>query len=75
MIKKMMEKKKKRSDSVILKEDQYIEIENPDGRKVFVSNPFYRGKDPMKEIYWKHKNADGTWGFVRNPFAPPPWGD
>ena len=24
----------------------------------------------MKEAFWEMKNADGTWGFVRNPFAP-----
>lgn len=24
----------------------------------------------MKQTYWKTKNADGTNGFVRNPFAP-----
>ena len=40
------------------------------GRKVFVFNPFYRGKDPLKEIFWSRRNADGTKGFVRNPFAP-----
>ncbi len=33
-------------------------------------NPYYRSKDPMKQIFWKTKNADGTNGFVRNPFAP-----
>ena len=43
---------------------------NDDGRKVFVFNPFYRGKDPMKQIFWNIQNADGTNGFVRNPFAP-----
>lgn len=40
------------------------------GRKVFIFNPYYRGKDPLKEIFWETKNADGTKGFVRNPFAP-----
>jgi len=24
----------------------------------------------MKEVIWRHRNPDGTWGFVRNPFAP-----
>ena len=33
-------------------------------------NPFYRGKDPLKELFWKKQKADGTKGFVRNPFAP-----
>ncbi len=42
-----------------------------DGRKVFILlNPYYRGKDPLKEIIWEKQNADGTNGFVRNPFAP-----
>ena len=40
------------------------------GRKVFIFNPYYRGKDPLKEIIWEKQNADGTKGFVRNPFAP-----
>ena len=49
-----------------------IQIETASGNPkwVFVFNPFYRGKDPMKEIFWGTKNADGTNGFVRNPFAP-----
>lgn len=40
------------------------------GHKVFFFNPYYKGKDPMKEIFWGVKNADGTKGFVRNPFTP-----
>ena len=40
------------------------------GRKVFIFNPYYRGRDPMKEIFWGSKNADETKRFVRNPFAP-----
>ena len=47
----------------VIKYDDY-------GRKVFIFNPYYRGKDPMKQIFWKTKNADETNGFVRNPFAP-----
>jgi len=49
-----------------------IQVETVSGNPkwVFVFNPFYRGKDPMKQIFWKTKNADGTKGFVRNPFAP-----
>ena len=38
-------------------------------RKVFFFNPYYKGKDPLKEIFWGTKNADGTKGFVRNPFV------
>ncbi|MBO7127464.1 hypothetical protein J6W78_07980 [bacterium] len=49
-----------------------IQVETASGNPkwVFVFNPFYKGKDPMKQIFWKTKNADGTNGFVRNPFAP-----
>ena len=43
---------------------------NDNGMKVFILNPYYRGKDPLKEIIWEKQNADGTKGFVRNPFAP-----
>lgn len=27
------------------------------GRRVFIFNPFYRGKDPMKEIFWEKQNV------------------
>ena len=49
-----------------------IQVETVSGNPkwVFVFNPFYRGKDPMKEILWETRNADGTKGFARNPFAP-----
>lgn len=47
----------------VIKYDDY-------GRKVFIFNPYYHGKDPMKKKFWDTKNADGTKGFVRNPFAP-----
>jgi len=49
-----------------------FESESPSGspRKIFIFNPFYRGKDPMEEIIWRIKTDSGMWGFVRNPFAP-----
>jgi hypothetical protein len=49
-----------------------FESEGPSGspRKIFIFNPFYRGKDPMEEIIWKIRTDSGMWGFVRNPFAP-----
>ena len=49
-----------------------IQVETASGHPkwVFVFNPFYRGKDPLKEMFWSRRNADGTKGFVRNPFAP-----
>ncbi|MBO7127470.1 hypothetical protein J6W78_08010 [bacterium] len=49
-----------------------IQVETASGHPkwVFVFNPFYRGKDPLKEMIWKKQKADGTKGFVRNPFAP-----
>ena len=25
---------------------------NDNGRKVFIFNPYYKGKDPLKEIFW-----------------------
>jgi len=40
------------------------------GRRVFIFNPYYRGKDPMEEVLWRIKTDSGTWGFIRNPFAP-----
>ncbi len=53
-------------------EEEIMEEEGPSGRPrwVFVFNPFYKGPDPMKQIIWETNNADGTKGFVRNPFAP-----
>ena len=50
-------------EGTIIKYDDY-------GLKVFFFNHYYRGKDPLKEIFWETKNADGTKGFIRNPFAP-----
>lgn len=47
----------------VIKYDDY-------GRKVFIFNPYYREKDPLKEFFWNKQNADGTKGFVRNYFAP-----
>ena len=49
-----------------------IQVDSPSGspRWVFVFNPFYKGSDPMKQIIWETYNADGTKGFVKNPFAP-----
>ncbi len=47
-----------------------IKYDDDNGRKVFMFNPYYRGKDPLKEIIWNTRNADGTRGFVRNPFVP-----
>ena len=49
-----------------------IQVETVSGNPkwVFVFNPFYKGKDPIKQIFWKTQNADGIKGFVRNPFAP-----
>ncbi|MBQ4438149.1 hypothetical protein II898_04655 [bacterium] len=49
-----------------------IQVETASGHPkwVFVFNPFYRGKDPLKEMIWKKRKADGSKGFVRNPFAP-----
>ena len=54
----------------MMSEEEPVIWYNDNGRKVFIFNPFYRGKDPLKEIFWETKNADGTKGFVRNPFAP-----
>jgi len=60
-------------DSPIIVIEDDGDYGNP--RKQFVRNPYYRGKDPMKEAIWKVENANGTWGFVRNPFAPKPESD
>ncbi len=60
----------------IMKEEGPVIKYDDNGRKVFIRNPYYYGKDPMKEIIWRQQNSDGTWGFVRNPFAPggaPTW--
>ena len=49
-----------------------IQVETASGHSkwVFVFNPFYKGADPIKQIFWNTRKADGTKGFVRNPFAP-----
>ena len=69
-IKKILEMHEKKNFlEMVEKEGPVIKYED-NGRKVFIFNPYYKGKDPMKEIFWGTKNADGTKGFVRNPFAP-----
>ena len=60
---------KKNFLEIMEEEGPVIKYED-NGRKVFIFNPYYRGKDPLKEIFWGTKNADGTNGFIRNPFAP-----
>ena len=62
-------REKKSFFEMIEEEGPVIKYED-NGRKVFIFNPYYRGKDPLKEIFWSRRNADGTKGFVRNPFAP-----
>ena len=69
-IKKILEMRKKKNFFEIMAEEGPVIKYDDNGRKVFIFNPFYRGKDPMKQIFWKTKNADRTNGFVRNPFAP-----
>ena len=61
---------KKKSFLEIMEEVDPVIKYDDNGRKVFFFNPYYKGKDPMKEFFWGTKNADGTNGFVRNYFAP-----
>ena len=75
LLKKMLKGEKKRFQEIMEEEGPVIKYDD-NGRKVFIFNPYYRGKDPMKEVIWRHQNSDGTWGFIRNPFAPggaPTW--
>ena len=69
-LKKILEMHKKRSFLEMMDEVGPIIRYEDDGDKVFIFNPYYKGKDPMKEIIWGKQNADGTKGFIRNPFAP-----
>ena len=69
-IKKILEMHEKKNFFEIMDEVGPVIKYDDDGRNVFIFNPYYRGKDPMKQIFWKTKKADGTNGFVRNPFVP-----
>ena len=69
-IKKILEMREKKSFFEMMEEEGPVIKYDYDGRKIFIFNPYYRGKDPVKEIFWSRHNADGTKGFVRNPFAP-----
>ena len=69
-IKKILEMREKKSFFEMMEEEGPVIKYDYDGRKIFIFNPYYRGKDPLKEIFWSRHNADGTKGFVRNPFAP-----
>ncbi|HNZ53968.1 MAG TPA: RHS repeat-associated core domain-containing protein, partial [bacterium] len=76
LLKKMLKGEKKRFAEIMEEEGPFTEYIDENGKRVFIRNPYYRGKDPMKEVIWRHQNSDGTWGFVRNPFAPggaPTW--
>ena len=68
-LKKILEMHEKKSFLEIMDEVGPVIKYDDDGRKVFIFNPYYKGKDPLKEIIWEKQNADGTNGFVRNPFA------
>ena len=69
-IKKILEMHEKKSFFEIMEEEGAVIKYEDNGRKVFILNPYYREKDPLKELFWGTKNADGTNGFVRNYFAP-----
>ena len=69
-IKKILEMHEKKSLFEMMEEEGPVIKYDDDGRKVFIFNPYYREKDPLKELFWKKQNADGTNGFVRNYFAP-----
>ncbi len=61
-------------------DDEYWEIANDDYQRSpatqFVHNPFYKGKDPLKEVYWKVDRDDtGRPVIWRNPLAPTPYVD
>ena len=70
LFKKILKMHEKKSFFETMEEEGPVIKYDDNGRKVFIFNPFYRGKDPLKEIIWEKQNADGTKGFVRNPFAP-----
>ncbi len=63
-------REKKRFAEIMEEEGPFTEYIDENGKKVFIRNPYYYGKDPMKELMWEIENADGTRGCVRNPFAP-----
>ena len=69
-IKKILEMHEKKNFLEIMEEEGPVIRYEDNGMKVFIFNPYYRNKDPMKEIIWETRNTDGTRGFVRNPFAP-----
>ena len=52
-------------------EEKPFEKYESNGYIVFVRNPFYRQKDPLKTII-KHGHNGRDFMFVRNPFATPP---
>ena len=40
------------------------------GRKVFILNPYYREKDPLKTIFFDGNDGSGKPMIYRNPFVP-----
>lgn len=41
-----------------------------DGKKIFVFNPYYRGKDPLKTIFFDGNDGAGKPMIYRNPHVP-----
>jgi len=70
VLKKMLRTGEKKSFQEMMEEEGPVIKYDDNGRRVFVFNPYYHGKDPMKEIIWRVQDENGLWGFVRNPFAP-----
>ena len=54
-LKKILEVHEKKSSLEMMNEVGPVIKYDDNGRKVFIFNPFYRGKDPMKEIFWGTK--------------------
>jgi len=51
-------------------EGPVIKYDDDNGRKVFMFNPYYREKDPLKTIFFEGNDGSGRTMIYRNPFAP-----
>ncbi|MBR6422160.1 hypothetical protein IKS86_05565 [bacterium] len=51
-------------------EGPVIKYDDDNGRKVFMFNPYYREKDPLKMILFDGDNGSGKPVIYRNPFVP-----
>ena len=69
-IKKILEMREKKNFFEMMEEAGPIIKYDDNGRKVFILNPYYREKDPLKTIFFDGNDGSGRPMIYRNPYVP-----